>query len=307
MIRAAEARLIETIETADILGESVVWRDSDQTVWWTDIHGRRIHRLAWPSLRLSTFPAPERACALAFVQGRDDILLVGFESGFALFAPESGKLVWLARPAELGAAMRLNDGRTDPHGRFWCGGKDETSPSGDTMPVGILYRLNQDGGAGAVLGGLHISNGLAWTPGAKRMFLAESAAGEVYSAPYDGAAGVPGRMELFARFEGESPDGATADAGGNYWTALWGGARVACLAPDGRITASIDVAAPQPSCPAFGGPARNLLFVTSARDGLSPAELAASPKSGSLFVFETTAEGQPEPRVGLDTVVLSRI
>jgi L-arabinonolactonase len=300
------ARLIETIDTADILGESVIWRDSDQTVWWTDIHGRRIHRLDWPSLSLSTFPVPERACALAFVEGRDDILLVAFESGFALFKPESGQCVWLARPPALGPGMRLNDGRVDPQGRFWCGGKDEGAPTAADMPAGVLYRLGAEGEAGAILGGLHISNGLGWTRDGRRMFLAESARGEVYAAPFDAASGVPGRLELFARFENESPDGATVDAAGNYWTALWGGARVACLSPDGVEIASVEVAAPQPSCPVFGGPGCKLLFVTSARDGLDQDALAASPHSGGLFVFETSATGRPETRARLNSSILSR-
>ena len=38
------ARLIATIETADALGEGVLWRDSDQTAWWTDIIGQRLQK-----------------------------------------------------------------------------------------------------------------------------------------------------------------------------------------------------------------------------------------------------------------------
>jgi len=302
-----QARLIETIEVAHTHGEGVLWRESDQTVWWTDIHGRRIHRLAWPSLKLATFATPQRACALAFVEGRDDILLVAFESGFGLFAPESGAIAWLARPAALGLRMRLNDGRVGPGGRFWSGGKDEGGGGPDQMPAGVLYRLGADGQADAVLGGLKIANGLAWTADGRRMFVADSALGQVFAAPFDPLSGVPGRFERFASFTGEYPDGAVTDADGNYWTALWSGGRVACLSPDGQEIGSVAVDARQPSCPAFGGESGNLLFVTSARDELDDAALAASPRAGSLFVYETDARGAPVTRARLESRLIGQI
>ena len=34
------ARLIEWIDVADTVGECVLWRAEDSTVWWTDIPGR---------------------------------------------------------------------------------------------------------------------------------------------------------------------------------------------------------------------------------------------------------------------------
>ena len=37
----AEARLLDVIDVQDQLGEGVVWRASDSTVWWVDILGRR--------------------------------------------------------------------------------------------------------------------------------------------------------------------------------------------------------------------------------------------------------------------------
>jgi L-arabinonolactonase len=37
------------------------------------------------------------------------------------------------------------------------------------------------------------------------------------------------------------------------------------------------------TCPAFGGPAGDQILVTTARAGLSTAELMAEPLSGSLF------------------------
>ncbi len=293
----SQARLIDVIDVQDQLGEGVVWRDSDNTVWWVDILGRRIHCLAWPGLALKTYATPERPTALAFIAGRDDVMVVSFESGFALWRPDNGAIRWLSRPGTLGGGVRLNDGRVDPDGRFWVGAMSERGVPAGALAPGALFRMTAAGEAEPVIAGLHISNGICWSPDGRRMYLADSARGEVYAAAFDPAHGAPARFDVFARFSGEAPDGAVTDVDGNYWTALWGGGRVAVLSPDGREIGAIAIDAPQPSCPAFGGEAGNLLFVTSAQQGMSPDAIAARPRSGNLFVFETETRGASATRV----------
>jgi len=295
----SDARLIAEIEVQDMLGEGVLWRASDATVWWVDIAGRRIHCLSWPGLALTTYETQERPGSLALIDGRDDALIVAFETGFALWHPASGKVDWLWRLAGFGEGVRLNDGRAGPDGRFWAGSMAEQGVAKGAMAPGALFRLDHDGRASPVVAGLHISNGICWSPDGRRMYLADSMRGEVYAAPFDQAQGAPGRFRTFATFSGEAPDGAVTDTDGNYWTALWGGARVAALSPDGREIASVGVDALQPSCPAFGGPDGNLLFVTSARQDMTDSQLAAHPRSGNLFVYQTQAEGLPTSRARL--------
>jgi len=50
----------------------------------------------------------------------------------------------------------------------------------------------------------------------------------------------------------------------------------------------------QPTCMAFGGDDMNLLFVTSARIGLSDEALAAQPEAGNLFIDRTDVKGVNE-------------
>lgn len=303
---SVRARLIETVETRDTLGEGVLWRDSDRTVWWTDIEGRRCHRLAWPSLQLDTYRTPERLGSFGFVAGRDDLLLAAFESGFALYAPATGRLAWLYRPAALGPGLRLNDGRVDPAGRFWAGSMLEGPARQAAQPRGTMYRIGADGCGAAVFEGLRIANGLCWSPAGDRMYFADSALGEVYAAPFDAGSGTPGQREVLARFDDGAPDGAVTDADGGLWLALWGGGCILRLSRRGDELARIDVEAPQPTCPAFGGPNGNLLFVVSARAGLGEDALEASPLSGALFVFETGVRGGSTPRARLQDSVLRR-
>jgi L-arabinonolactonase len=102
---------------------------------------------------------------------------------------------------------------------------------------------------------------------------------------------------VFARVApGAFPDGSTVDSLGQLWNAQWSGGRVVCYGPDGIIRHEIEVPASQPTCSAFGGPSLDLLFVTSAREGLSAAQLREQPQAGDVFVYRLNVQGLSEPR-----------
>lgn len=300
-----KARLVEEIDVTNILGEGVLWRASDQTLWWSDIHAKKLFRLDWTSHRVMTVDMPERLCSFGFIAGRDDLLIAAFESGFAILEPESAGVHWLARPAELGAGVRLNDGRVDPFGRFWAGAMVERALRDDEAPDAWLYMLDGEGDAHVRARGVHISNGLCWSPAGDRVYFADSMRNEIRSARFQRDGNDALSFERFAKTHNGSPDGAVTDRDGRYWSALWDGSRVACFSPEGDEVFSLPINAPQPTCPAFGGPDGNLLFVTSGRDGLSDAALAASPKSGAVFVFETNAIGVPAVRANISPSVIA--
>jgi L-arabinonolactonase len=133
----------------------------------------------------------------------------------------------------------------------------------------------------------------------KRMHFADSALREMFFAEYDPQVGAPGRWSSFSRLTDGSPDGAVADARDRIWTAVWDAGYVQAFDAGGSPVARIAVEAPRPTCPAFGGPKGNLLFVSSARVGLSDAALRCHSLSGSLFVFETNVAGAPIHRARL--------
>jgi L-arabinonolactonase len=85
------------------------------------------------------------------------------------------------------------------------------------------------------------------------------------------------------------------DSDGFLWNAEWGAGRIVRYAPDGSIDRIVEMPVEQPSCCAFGGPDLATLYVTSARDGLSDADLARQPEAGGLFAFEPGVTGQPLP------------
>ena len=92
------------------------------------------------------------------------------------------------------------------------------------------------------------------------------------------------------------PDGSTIDADGYLWSTRWGAGQVVRFAPDGSVDRVLTLPAPQPTCPAFGGPDLDVLYVTSATVGLRADQLADAPKSGGVFAKKVTIKGLAEVR-----------
>jgi L-arabinonolactonase len=276
----------ERIEVANELGECVLWDKIAGAVWWTDIEGRALYRLDWQTRSRAIFPTPHRLASFGFIAGRRD-LIVAFDCGVALFDPATAATCGLIRPEGLSSGQRMNDGRIDRQGRFWIGSmaEDPQAPS-----EARLYCV-ANGQVETHLRGLGIANGLAWSPDGTVCYVADSRERVIWRFDFNIATGALSGRREFARCR-RCPDGATVDAEGYLWSAQWGGGCVIRYAPDGCVDRVLEVPVSQPSCVAFGGPDLDLLFVTTARDGLTGAETGA----GDLFVYNVGVRGLEESR-----------
>jgi len=286
-------KLVEVVEAGDSLGEGPVWSVSDQRLMWTDIHGRRLRRWS-PSLRvIEDVATQERLCSFALVEGDPDTLLAAFETGLAWFAPQTGRLDWIARPESGGTGRRFNDGRTDRQGRFWAGTMVEDDALAGPASAG-LWRLDRAGGFSLCATGVSISNGLALSPDGRTLYFADSPRQILLAYDLDPETGAISAPRLFAEVERGYPDGATVDREGRLWSARWGAGEVVCHAPDGRVERVIKTPVTLATCCAFGGADLSLLFVTSASDSLTASERAAEPLAGAVLVYETDTVGLAE-------------
>ncbi|MDE1146853.1 MAG: SMP-30/gluconolactonase/LRE family protein [Azospirillaceae bacterium] len=287
-----DAPLIATFPMGNTLGEGVTWDQRDQSLWWSDIHERRLHRLDWASRTIETFDAPERVCSFGLVEGDPQRLVVAFESGFALFTPRTGHVDWLVRP-DLAAGVRFNDGRVDRQGRFWAGSMVEDEAARESRSLaGALYRLDGRDQATPLVHGALISNSLCWSPDGTSMYYTDGPTRQIRVFDVDPATGAPGNERVFVTTaEGAYPDGANIDAHGHLWSAQWGASQVVRYSPDGGVAGVLPIPTPRVTCVAFGGPDLGLLFVTTAREGMSDDEIATDPQSGNLFVYDTGIAG----------------
>jgi L-arabinonolactonase len=287
--------LVDRVSVGNTLGEGVLWDSVGKRAWWTDIQERRLYRYQPVSQVLEQFNLPERLGSFGFIEGSDRII-AAFESGFALYHPESAALEWIARPQHAAANVRFNDGRVDRQGRFWAGSMVE----GLGQPTGKLYCLTK-GISEEQLTGIAICNSLCFSPDGRHMYFADSPHRVILKFDLDPATGMLSNRRIFARTPpGIFPDGSNVDSCGHLWNAQWGGGCVVRYAPDGTISGRVELPVTQPTCVAFGGDELDLLFVTSAREGFDSATLATQPHAGDVFIFKTDLAGCKEPNYQKD-------
>lgn len=279
------------------LGESPLWHPVEQVLYWCDIAAREI--LRWDErrddLRRWRFDAEPACCAPVLGGG----LLVGFRDGIWHFDTATGRRHRRAAAPYDPAVERFNDGRCDPQGRFWAG----TIYEPRDRPAAALWCLDREG-LKRTAGGVTTANGLAWSPDGATVYWADTRAHAVKAFDFEPLGGALSAEREFIRFPprdpqaplaayGGRPDGAAVDSLGRYWVAMYEGARLLCVAPDGHIVESVPLPVQCPTMPAFGDPDLKTLFVTSAREGRPPAELAAQPWAGCVLRLRLEVPGLP--------------
>ncbi len=250
-----EARLL--LGTRDLLGESPVWDAREQALYWVDTRARRVQRWA-AGQQVRHWATPQDVGSIALWQPGQ--LVLALEGGFARLDLASGEVHMLASVIHPKPSMRLNDGRTDREGRFVCGSMVLHRRDAD----GALYRLETDSRVTKLVEGIAVSNATCFSPDGRTLYFGDSLAGVIRAWNY-AQGGTLSNERVFAdtRTEGSGPDGATVDAEGCVWVALVLAGKLARYAPDGRLLRTFDLPVPYPTCPCFGGPDLQTLYVTS--------------------------------------------
>jgi sugar lactone lactonase YvrE len=274
-------------------GESPVWSAAEQCLYWVDIDGCALHRFDPATGRDTVRNVGERIGCVALTSRGGFVL--GLASGvYLLDTFDTGAPRLLVAPEPDRAGNRLNDGRSDPFGRFWIGSM--LDPPDNDRRTGALYCIDGARCTTAV-GGLHVGNGLAFTADRRRMYHSDSwrAVHTIWTADVDPVDGRIANRRVLAVTADGRPDGGCCDADGCYWSCHIDGSRVVRFTPDGRIDRTIPVPVRWPTMCAFGGPALDILYITSLRRGGAAAEHHDQPLAGSLFACRPGVTGIPEP------------
>ena len=286
--------IVRVGDQTDILGESPLWNEAEQALYWIDIRLPAIRRLDPASGRIDTWPMPDLVGSIAFAD--DGRLVVALAESVSLFDAANGSMEPVATlPARIDG-HRFNDGRCDRQGRFWVG----TMHNITRAPQGVLYRLDGPGELMPALSGIHIPNSLAWSPDGRTMYFADSLLYTIFAYDFDTASGRMGDKRVFATTQAPGfPDGSTVDAEGFLWNAQFDAWRIVRYAPDGRIDRVLELPVQRPTCCAFGGPNLDILYVTTASQKMTREELDAQPLAGALLALDVGVRGLPEPRFAL--------
>ncbi len=276
----------------DALGECPLWDERTGAVLWIDSHQQLVKRHIPASGAYQEWKLPSAIGSMALCEsGR---LMLALASEFVYLDLATAQLERITTVTHVADRIRLNDGRTDRAGRFLVG----SVVMGRRDKLGALYQL--DGGARLrqVGAGLACANAICFSPGGEWFYHTDSHTRKIMRSAYDTITGVIGGAEVFVDTDplGSGADGATVDRDGCLWTALVEVGKVARFAPDGQLERLIDMPVRHVTCPCFGGPDLDVLFVTSISNS-GNALKDAHPDAGALFaVHGTGVRGLPEVR-----------
>lgn len=274
-------------------GEGPLWVPEEKCIYWVDIPAGKVFRYYPDIENHETFQFEVPITALGM--RRRGGFVVATAQGFAFWNPPSLRLEMIASPETDRPDNRFNDGAVDRQGRFWAGTMNQVRPE---APDGSLYRLDTNLSVHKMAEGFSVYNGGAWSPDGRTMYVTNTMPGEIWAYEFDPVSGELGNRRLFARVPAEDgwPDGHTVDSEGCLWSAHWGGWRVTRYDPTGKIERVIRMPVSQVSCCRFGGVEMDVLYITTAWEGMAPEQRQAEPMAGDLFRIHVGIKGLPEPR-----------
>jgi sugar lactone lactonase YvrE len=282
-----------------LLGESPFWLpNSGGWLWWCDIPGKVLHTVQPSTMAHAWWHFDTEPCSCAPLP--DGKILLAMRDGLHRFTPPTSKLEKLAPPPYDPSTERFNDGKADPQGRFWVG----TIYEPRDPPKAALYRWVGFGALQRMADGITVSNGLAFSPDGRTMYWSDTKAHTIYAFDMEPLGGSIRNRRVFAQFPlrdpaqplsayGGRPDGAAMDVEGCYWVAMFEGARVLRLSPEGVVLAEIQLPVRCPTMPCFGGDDMQTLFITTAREKRPAEELAREPWAGGVLQVRVGVPGLP--------------
>jgi sugar lactone lactonase YvrE len=282
------------VKSLDTLGESPVWDVASGSLFWVDIRSPALKRFNPSTGQTQQWPLPELVGAVVLKDA--DNVLVCLQSGVCKLNLKSGALTSLVKPETAEQNNRLNDSKCDRAGRLWVG----TMRDYGLAVSGSLYRIGTDIACKRILSDIRVPNALCWSPDDRTMYFADTGDGNIRAYTYDLASGEMSNMRILLKADAAPgrPDGATIDADGCVWSARYEGNCVVRITPDGRVDRIVEIPATRITSCAFGGSDLKTLYVTTARQKLTPEQLAREPLAGCVFAFETGTGGLPEPHFG---------
>lgn len=267
------------------LGEGALWDSKANVLLWIDILGKKVWRTD-PSANQHT-PSDIGQFVGTIVPRRDGGVMLALHHGLGHYDFATQKLNLICDPENNQPALRFNDGKCDPAGRFWAG----TMLVEGGAPLGSLFCLYPDLHVERKVTEVGCSNGIVWSLDHKTMYYIDTVLKRVDAFDYDNDTGFISRRRVTFNIPKElgSPDGSTLDADGMLWVAHWGGSCVTRWNPlAGKLLTKINLPVSQVTSCAFGGPKLDRLYITSARIGRDKEPLA-----GGLFCVDPGVRGIP--------------
>lgn len=268
---------IKIIKTNAILGEGLSYLTLRNKVIAFDIIAKRLFLIDpendW-STEVVDIPFMG-SCAMEMNDGQ--VLLAG---GQGLYLTQNFVEFSLVLSHTDDQGMRTNDGKQDPHGRFWYSLMSVRT----AKQRGSIFCFEPEKRRSELMfGNLTIPNSISFDKQLSRGYYSDSAEGIVYKFDYK----LPRQTkEVFLDFSGRDfvPDGAVVDNLSRLWIAQWGNSCVACYDSYGSKVSELRLPVSQPSCPLIVDD--EFILVTTAKQGLKKLERANQHNAGDILIYE---------------------
>ncbi len=287
------AELKCVLKAQALLGESPLWCPEKQCLYWVDILDGQLFKFdPRTGKNQELLKLSQEITAVGLCQG--DFLILALKKGIARFNLRDRSLTRLADLEQDQPQNRLNDGKCDRQGRFWCGTMNQVDPKKAT---GNLYRFDSRRAVTRMQGEVKLTNGMGWSPDNRLMYFTETMRYTIFVYDFKKETGELSNRRPFiqlAPFPIGGPDGLTVDEEGYLWSAHYGEGRIVRYDPEGKVDRWVELPVPHVTSCMFGGEELETLYITTAQEHLTPQQLQRYPLSGSLFAIEPGMRGLPE-------------
>ena len=271
-----------------ILGEGPVWDDALGKLYWIDIRKQQVYRYDPVSKNNETWQLDQMVGCI--VPTNSDFIICALQDRLIELNTTTGKTKNFAPIEKELTDNRCNDGKADAAGRLWIGTLNIPGEIGKAA----LYRVDNNGTVIKQLDKLGMSNGLGWSPDNTKMYLIDTPERHVMQFDFgltDGSLTNKKIILKFSEMDGY-PDGMCVDAEGMLWIAFYGAKRVGRYNPaNGQLIAEVEVPAENVTCCTFGGADLDILYITTASQGVNEEGFKKYHDTGSLFSVKTDVKG----------------
>jgi sugar lactone lactonase YvrE len=183
----------------------------------------------------------------------------------------------------------LNDLQPDDQGSIYVGSLVFNALSDQEPLPGNLFRVDPDGSITMLWHGIHVTNGIGFSPDRRHLYHSDSATQAVWV--YDV---LPDRTvkdrRIFGKLPAGEPDGLAVDADGGVVVAAVYTGEVVRFKPDGTVDWRMKVPAKMVTSVTFGGSDQRDLYIVTADNTDDEA------RKGTIYKTRSEIPGLPVPR-----------
>ena len=166
--------------------------------------------------------------------------------------------------------------------------------NGEREKCGSFYRYSSSLLERVDLDSVCITNGPAISPDGRTLYFVDTLGGTISACEIaDDGSLVNSRPFVRIVPDQGYPDGPTIDSQGHVWIGLYGGWEARRYSPAGELCDRVRFPVANVTKIAFGGPDMKTAYATTARQFLTPEEIAQQPLAGDLFEFRVEVPGLP--------------